>query len=282
MYLDEAGDPGIRRVRPRDANGGSPWFVLGGILTQVANEGTPVQWVRKIAEEASIKQTVLHYRELIDWQKPIACHVLSQQQLRVFALTSNKMNMRGHRNVKAEARSQGIPIDQVFYNWCVRVLLERITAYCHWHSMRHYGEQRYVKIVLSERGTHGYARAIWYSQMLKEQGQSGTTYISTRTIDWRVFDSRLISVQPHHLDAGLQLADVVASSFYQAVDILPPTIWNPNNARFLKDRVTNVDGRYENWGLTFLPFKYYEADLRPEQIDIFEHYGFERFRFKRW
>jgi hypothetical protein len=281
LYLDEAGDPGIRRVRPRDPNGASPWFVLGGVLTQVANESEPVQWVRDIAKQASIKQKHLHFRDLHEWQKPSVCHAISQLPLRIFALTSNKLNMRGHRNVKAEARSQGIPIDQIFYNWCIRVLLERVTGYCHWHSMRRYGEPRYVKIILSERGTHGYARATWYGQMLKEQSQTGSTYLSARTIDHRVFDTRLISVKPYQLDAGLQLADVIASSFYQAVDMLPPTLWNPNNARLLKNRVTNVEDNYENWGLTFLPFKYWEADLRPEQIDLFDHYGFDRFRFIR-
>src|SRR6185312_4475396 len=251
------------------------------ILTQITYESGPVQWVRDIAQSASIRQTALHFRDLEEWQKPIVCLGINQLPLRVFALTSNKLNMRGHRNVRAEARSLGIPIDQVFYNWCIRLLLERVTGYCYWHSMRHFGEPRHVKILLSERGTHGYARAVWYGQMLKEQSQTGSTYLSTRTIDWRVFDTRLISVKQHQFDAGLQLADVVASSFYQAVDILPPTIWNPSNARLFKDRLTSVGGRYENWGLTFLPFKYWEADLRPEQISLFEHYGFDRLRFQR-
>src|SRR6185312_8706827 len=121
VYIDEAGDPGIRRVRPRDANGASPWFVLGGILTQITYESGPVQWVRDIAQSASIRQTALHFRDLEEWQKPIVCLGINQLPLRVFALTSNKLNMRGHRNVRAEARSLGIPIDQVFYNWCIRL-----------------------------------------------------------------------------------------------------------------------------------------------------------------
>jgi hypothetical protein len=39
------------------------------------------------------------------------------------------------------------------------------------------------------------------------------------------------------------------------------------------------DGMIENCGVTFLPFNYHEANLRPEQIDLFEFYGFHRFDF---
>jgi hypothetical protein len=34
--IDEAGDPGIRRVRPHDPNGGSEWLTLGCSLRTVA------------------------------------------------------------------------------------------------------------------------------------------------------------------------------------------------------------------------------------------------------
>jgi hypothetical protein len=115
--------------------------------------------------------------------------------------------------------------------------------------------------------------------MLKDQSKKGTTYLNKRTIDWRVFDSRLIQVLPPHLNAGLQLADVVASSFYQAVDILPPTVFNTYNARLLRPRIAEKDSSPENYGVTFLPFNYHEAKLRPEQIDVFEFYGFHRFDF---
>lgn len=173
------------------------------------------------------QQTVLHFRDLDEWRKPLVCQDVAKRPVNLFAMLSNKKNMKGHRNLRAESKSLGIPLDQVFYNWCVRIMLERVTDCCYRHSMQTYGEPRYVKVVLSERGTHGYARAIWYSQMLKDQGKSGTTFLDKRIINWQVFDTRLIEVIPHQLDAGCQLADVVASSFYQAVDILPPTIWDP-------------------------------------------------------
>ncbi|MGC1445011.1 MAG: DUF3800 domain-containing protein [Xanthobacteraceae bacterium] len=279
--IDEAGDPGIRRVRPLDPNGGSEWLVLGCSLIQVKSESDQVLWVRNILDKLRLKQqTVLHFRELDEWRKPLSCQLLGDiQDVRLFAMLSNKKNMKGHRNIRAASRSEGIGIDQVFYNWCLRIILERVTDFVFRHSIRTYGEPRHVKIVLGERGTHSYARATWYAQMLKDQSKKGTTYIDTRTINWQVFDSRLIEVSQPKLNAGLQLADIVASSFFQGVDILPPTIFNTNNARLLRPRIAEKDGTLENFGVTFLPFNYHEATLRPEQIDIFEFFCFHRFDF---
>jgi hypothetical protein len=278
--IDEAGDPGIRRVRPIDNPGGTEWLVLGCSLIEAKSQGDQVAWVRAVLDGVGMKQqTVLHFRDLDEWRKPLVCQDIARRPVSLFAMLSNKKNMKGYQNLRAAARSQGIPMDQVFYNWCVRVILERITDCCYRHSMLTYGEPRHVKVILSERGTHGYARAIWYNQILKDQSKNGTTFINKRTINWRVFDTRLIEVLPHQLDAGLQVADVVASAFYQAVDILPPTKWNADNARLLKPRVAHQEGLFENCGITFLPFRYYEGELRPEQIDIFESYGFHRFAF---
>ncbi|MGL3211554.1 DUF3800 domain-containing protein [Bradyrhizobium sp. BR 1433] len=279
--IDEAGDPGIRRVRPLDPGGGSEWFVLGCSLIQVKSESHQVDWVRKILDELRMKQqTVLHFRDLDEWRKPIACQLLGGiNAVRCFAMLSNKTNMKGHRNLRAASRSEGIGIDQVFYNWCLRIILERVTDFVYRHSIRAYGEPRHVKIILGERGTHSYARATWYGQMLKDQSKAGTTYLSKRTINWEVFDSRLIQVSQPQVNAGLQLADIIASSFFQGVDILPPTIFNTHNARLLKPRIAEKDGVIENFGVTLLPFKYYEAHLQPEQIDLLEYYGFHRSRF---
>lgn len=279
--IDEAGDPGIRRVRPLDPKGGSEWFVLGCSLIQVRSENSQVLWVRQILEKLNMKQqTVLHFRDLDEWRKPLACQLLGNfSEVRCFAMLSNKKNMRGHRNLRAASRSEGIGIDQVFYNWCLRIILERVTDFVYRHSIRTFGEPRHVKIILGERGTHSYARATWYGQMLKDQSKARTTYISKRTINWEVFDSRLIQVSQPQLNAGLQLADVIASSFFQGVDVLPPTTFNTNNARLLKQRIAVKDGATENFGVTFLPFNYHDANLRPEQIDLFEFYGFHRFDF---
>ncbi len=90
--IDEAGDPGIERVRPLDNPGASEWLVLGVTLIEVANEAEPVNWIRSILDDVGSKQRpALHFRDLREWQKPLACQRLATLPVNLFAMTSNKM-----------------------------------------------------------------------------------------------------------------------------------------------------------------------------------------------
>lgn len=99
--------------------------------------------------------------------------------------------------------------------------------------------------------------------------------LGKRTINWQVVNWRLIDVEPHTLNAGLQLADIVASSFYQAVDILPPTLWNPENAKLLRPCVAKECGLYLDYGVALQPTPPSKAKLLPRQKEIFEFYGYD-------
>jgi Protein of unknown function (DUF3800) len=275
-FVDETGDPGITRVRPIDKVGGSEWLAIGSILIEVAHEQKPVEWVRAILQSIGTQQRrELHFRDLTEWRKPLVCQAVATYPLKIFVLTSNKKNMRGHINPRVEAKSSPLAPRQYFYNYCLRLILERITDFCLRHSMKTYGEPRHVKIIFSERGGHAYGHTIAYQEILKNQSRSETTYLDKRTIKWQVVDRRLMEVTPHSSNAGLQLADVIASSFYQAVDILPPTAWNPMNAKLLKPRVAKEFGFFHDYGVAFQPIPAYRARLLPRQKEIFEFYGYD-------
>jgi hypothetical protein len=281
-YIDEAGDPNIDRVRPIDNPGASEWLVMGAALIEASNESAPVTWVRTILDAIGSKQRIaLHYRNLKEWQKPIACQELARQPVSLFAMLSNKKNMRQYRNERAAAKGSPLVSKQIFYNFCTRLLLERVTHFVLNHSMKTYGEPRHVKVVFSRRDGHSYGHTFAYNEVLKAQARAGTTFLSKRTIRWEVMNYNLLEVESPSNSAGLQLADLVASPFYQAVDILPPTLWDPRNAQLLKPRMAQYRGRYENYGVAFVPYRYHEAELLPDQIDIFEFYGFHRFDFHK-
>jgi hypothetical protein len=282
VYIDEAGDSGLTRVRPHDPTGGSEWMTIGAVVTTVANELAPVEWVRKILQDVGQPyKRELHYRELTEWRKPLVCSHVGELDLTVFVLTSNKKNMRQHSNPRAARRSALHP-NEWFYNYCIRLVLERVTDYCLCDSLARYGSPRYVKIVFSERGGHSHPNLISYLEMLKRQSRSGTTHLKKRVIRWQVVDWRLMTARPNSSVAGLQLSDVVASSFFQAVDILPPTDWNPNNAKLLRPRVAKECGLYLDYGLTFQPMPPDVAQLLPKQREIFEFYGFDGREFDGW
>jgi hypothetical protein len=191
------------------------------------------------------------------------------------AAFQQKKNMRGHRNPHAEAKANPLTPHQYFYNFCLRLILERVTDYCYRRSMRQLGHPGHVKVIFSQRGGHTYGHTFAYGEILKLQSRAGTTFLQKRTINWQVVDRRLMEELPHGSSAGLQLADIVASSFYQAVDVLPPTKWEPMNAKLLQPRMATEDDLYRDYGVALQPTPPRKAKLLRQQREIFEFYRYD-------
>jgi hypothetical protein len=98
--------------------------------------------------------------------------------------------------------------------------LERVTHFCYENARSEGAGDRLLKIIYRERGGHSYAQTIAYQELLKNQAKGGTLVLTKRRIMWEVLDWRLAEPAAHKSSAGAQLADVVASSFYQAMDTL--------------------------------------------------------------
>ncbi len=92
---------------------------------------------------------------------------------------------------------------------------------------------------------------------------------------WEVLDWRLAEPMSHQSCAGAQLADVVASAFYQAVDTLPPTKWNNEFAKILMPVMAKENGSHLNYGVALQPTPPSKAMLNDKQKEIFQHYGYK-------
>lgn len=82
-YIDEAGDPGLDKVRPLDPGGASEWMTLGAVVVRARAEPKVVDWVRRIRHE--IRETQgpdLHFRRLSDQRKQRVCEMVSELGLR--------------------------------------------------------------------------------------------------------------------------------------------------------------------------------------------------------
>jgi hypothetical protein len=273
-FIDEAGDPGLNTVRPIDASGGSEWLCLGAIVIKASDEPKIADWINTLRSRAEIKSAGdLHYRNLRDFRKTIVCSELAKLPLRAFVLASNKKNMRRHRNVRAERYSS----QQWFYNFCLRMLCERVTQFCYDHRKSQRANGRLLKLVYSERGGHSYGQTIAYHELLKNQAKAGELYLTKRRIYWEVLDWRLAEAASHKSSEGAQLADIVASAFYQAVDTLPPTKWDNSFAKLLKPVMAKEDGQYMNFGVALQPTPPSKGKLTDQQKEIFEFYGYAFF-----
>lgn len=275
-YIDEAGDPGLRKVRPLDNDGASEWLVLSAVVMKAEREPHVVEWVNTIIRNLGVRQRRdLHYRTLSPTRKLAACAEIATLPVRGFAICSNKKNMRGYSNPRAEK----IPSQQWFYNWCVRLLLERVTAFCEARTMQDHGARRKVKIEFSQRGGHRYSQTAAYQYYLRQQQAGGRVYLTKREPVTALLDWQMMNDFPHQDRAGLQLADFVASAFYQAIDCLGPGEWNCEPAKALRPVMAKENGDFRDFGVALFPTPPWKAKLSADQRRIFEGYGYD---FGRW
>ena len=270
LYIDEAGDDGLAKIQPRHKNGASEWLVIGGVLVREKYEGKVVNWVRDLRTSIDATQgPALHYRNLSPSKKDAVCDQMSRLPIRAFAVCSNKLNLHNYHNAKA-ATSGG---KQWFYNFCVRLLMERVTDMCLRSSMKNGGKPENLKVIFSQRGGHSYGQTKAYWEKLKAQAAGGTTLLNKREIRHQVLKFSLVDYVPHTQNAGLQLADIIASAFFQAVNT-NASRWETRHAQRLQMAMASEKSVVADYGLVLQPTDTRKFRPDEKQKKIFELYGY--------
>lgn len=276
LYVDEAGDDGTRSFRPEDSKGSSEWLCIAGYLVRHEVDATLPGLLASIRRDiGSTQASSLHYRDLSPKRRERTCQLLAAAPARAFAVCSYKRTMQGHSNPRAAARSGGTK--QYLYNWIVRILLERVTDFC-WRDCQARSEApRPIKIVFSHRGGHRYGQMKAYFAVLKNQAIANSTFLARRQIRPEMINWHLIDSVPHFQLAGLQFADIVASSAYQSCDTTSPN-WSSAptiNLAPILAREPGPDGvsHIRDYGFTLLPSPF-KAGLNDQQKTIFEALGY--------
>lgn len=275
VYIDEAGDPG---VKPKDSSDPhwSDWFVLSAVVVADENDGDTVRWIEEMNTAIRRRNgpTEIHYRKFSDTNRQHVCRVLASKPVRIFTVASHKGSMRQHSN-----RRLGRANDREFYNWCLRLLLERVTEWCARRGRQAGHEVFPARLVFSERGGHNYTELRAYLKKLEAQTLTGTLTLDRKGLTRGVIFESLCEVVPHSNLAGLQLADVAASAFWQAA-CSPSSRHNLAQASELICRLARRERRRkpEGFGMLLLPFPY-QGEIPADDRRIFELCGY-RFRKK--
>ena len=274
-YIDEAGDDGLRVVRPMDPQGSSEWLVVSGVVISASREDEVATWIEDIKSSLwNFKGRSLHFADLSEKKKVQVCTGMSELSARYFVVCSNKKNMKGYTNPLAAQ----VPSQCWFYNWMTRLLLERITDFVHWRSIKEHGEPKKVKVEFSNRGGLSYSQMNAYFRWISYQGNN--TFLKFGKIEWSTISYDLLHVYPHYERAGLQLADIVASSFFKAMDIYNTGGCDPQFAKLLKPRIARFRDRLNapasGYGVKIMPWSLPLANVRPEQEEIFKFYGYPK------
>lgn len=273
-YIDESGDDGLARVRPIDANGASEWLIVSAVVIRAEREHETMKWVRNmVANLTGHQRKGIHFSHLSPPKREYVCRELAKLPVRCFVVASNKKNMRGYTNPNAAK----IPSRNWFYCWMTRILLERVTFFAEWQSVQDHGEPRKIKIEYSERGGMSYTQMTAYYQWLQSK-TPGAQFIPWGDLRYSVLDYDLFKVFNHTERAGLQLADIVAGSFYKGCDIHMIGACDPTFAKLLRPRMAvspDQGNLIAGYGVKLLP-GFRAAKLLQKQQEIFQFYGYPK------
>ena len=282
-YIDEAGDPGLKKVRPRSETGASEWFILSAALIPAAVEDEVSTWITDILGAMNSPQmSDMHFAKLTDARKAIACSMLADRHVRLFTVLSNKQNMEGYKNPFAESVSAPMPSDNWFQCWLSRILLERLTDFVVHNSIRKFGSPRRVKLVFSERGGLRYSQMHAYYEWINMKSVGGQVplFLPWGFVDFRCLHRDLLHVYRHHEVPALKMPDTVSSAFYRAVDVLDVPERNAQFAKLLKPRMAAdpSSGMISGYGVKLMPnWKTLDKFRVPdEQREILAYYGYPK------
>lgn len=271
-YIDESGDTGLESVRPIDAVGATEWLILSCFLVRVQNDTETVGWVKEIQSKfKNVQSPYLHFADLIPAKKEIACNVLAQKPCALFTYMSNKKNIRQYRNPNLDDNNKAW-----IYWFLSRLMLERVTNFCERKVAPSQRGKSKLRIIFSRRGGLRYIDFSNYLRKLERQSRAGMLVLDQGDLCWSVIDHEEIYVLDHKKRAGLQLTDIVAGAFFQAVERNRPGECDPRYAKLLKPRIAQDQyHRVLGYGIGTRPLPH-EMDLLPQQREIFEFYGYEK------
>ena len=275
-YIDESGDTGLEDVKkPDQPKGASEWLVLSCFLVRETDDHKCVGWVKEILAQFKTNKQHLHFSDLWDWKKVIACNAIAKKPCRYFIVASNKRNIEDYQN-PAAARASGQTGTAWLYWFLSRLLLERVTDYCEELTPPEQRDKWKLRIIFSRRGGLMYKDFDRYLWKLKWDSVLGTLALSLGDLAWSVIDFDEVRVLDHKERAGLQLADIGAGAFYNALEQNRPANCDPQYAKLLASRVAkDKAGRVLGYGLKTMP-QLYKMGLTLEQREIFEFFGYSK------
>jgi hypothetical protein len=271
VYIDESGDTGLELVKP-DPGGATEWLVLSGLVVKIEDDTKLVSWIGDLQADFSSKTPTLHFNRLLPFKKSLVCNALAKKPCACFVVMSNKKNIEKYKNPNLDDDNKAW-----IYWWLSRLLLERVTQYCESLVPKEGLKQDTLRIVFSRRGGLVYRDFNDYLWKLYWQSGTGTLHIGYKDLCWSVINFEEIFVLDHKERAGLQLTDIVAGAFFQAVEQNRGGLdCDPTYAKCLKPvMAVNANRNVLGFGLKTMP-SLYDMRLNVPQREIFEFYGYSK------
>jgi hypothetical protein len=160
---------------------------------------------------------------------------------RGYSIASNKETILDSEEVETFKEKQHL------YNYLVRLLMERLTHAC---AMKAKGEPASLHVTFSRRTGTDYQAMREYFEFMRDGKEKMKP---VRSINWNVFEPSNIRVENHSIRAGLQIADVVTSATYNALE---PDRYGKTEPRYsiaMKSRYLTQKKVIANHGIMLVP-----------------------------
>ena len=130
-----------------------------------------------------------------------------------------------------------------------------------------------AKVVFAERGGHDYQHMFSYFDRLRMQTETKTLHLKGKPIPPQLLVRDEWGVAKAESLPGLQVADTIASAFYQAANANSPS-WDTKPAEALKPIMAkDARGTRADAGVTVWPLLH-QASLPETSKQIFRTYGY--------
>jgi len=270
VYIDESGDPGVRDglhyLEMRHE-----WMTLSACVIRTDRNLEPVEWVQSLqAAACSTQSTSLHYARVHRDKRVPLCQGVASLPIRAFCIATHKSNMRSHVNPVLGKMPKG---DQ-FYNWCMRLLLERVTRWAEQWHLKEKIPLSPLKVIFANRGGHDYDKMFGYFDRLRGQIHGKGPTLSGMGLREPFLIRENWTVEPAEKVAGCQIADAIASAIYQGANASSPN-WDMAPALALKKVLAkDRSGVIANMGVTVWPLTH-QAEVPEPSRPLFNSFGYK-------
>ncbi len=242
VFVDESGDEGF--VFHPAGRGSSRWLILSAVVIRKEKSLRIVRLMEEVRKILGREvKAALHFCKLNHAQRIPYLRAISSEPLRTVSVLVCKPAIEEPEKFQREKHR--------LYRYATRLLLERVSWLCRDHRKPDVGDGR-AEIIFSNRSQMSYDDLRAYVALLRDHADP-----SKVSIDWSVVDPQEIRAVEHSQLAGLQVADAVASSLYQAV--------NPNQFGDVEVRYASLLApsfyRYKSGALTGYGLKFWPTDF---------------------
>lgn len=232
VYIDESGDEGFK-FRSAQSQGATLWFAISAVVVRRINEPRAVRIIDDVRQQlGKDRKYTLHFRHLKHTQRVMFCQQIARRQaIQIASVVAHKESLVDSTLIS----------NSRLYFYATRMLLERVSWLCRDAPGRYKDGDGTCLVVFSNRSNLSYEDLRDYLLRLSNDGGC--------RIDWSVIRPEQVESAQHPSSKGLQIADAVASGFFQAFEPDPFENTEDRYARILLPRCYRYKGRLNSYGL---------------------------------